>query len=166
MRKYKIREVALTDLEHCHEIERRAYEGDEAATREKIKKRIREYPEGFIVQEHDGVMAGFINCGATDDVDLASEAFKDLAGHDPDGRHIVIFSVVVHPDFQGRGFAGLLLDAFVARMETMNKASVHLICRTRHIGFYQKYGFTYIQPSASNHGGWRWHEMVRDLKTS
>ncbi len=163
---YLIRQVKLEELERCFEIERAAYEGDEAATREKIEKRIREYPEGFIVFEFDGCVAGFINSGATDEVDLASEAFKDLEGHDPDGRHAVIFSVVMHPDFQGQGLAGKLLEAFVARMTFMCKQSIHLICRTRHIGFYTKYGFTYTQPSASTHGGRRWHEMVRDLRTS
>ena len=75
-----IRQVTIEDLDRCYAIERAAYEGDEAATREKIARRIREYPEGFILLEHEGLVAGFINCGATDHVNLASEAFKDLEG--------------------------------------------------------------------------------------
>ncbi len=160
---FLIRQVTIEDLDRCHAIERSAYEGAEAATREKIEKRIRAYPEGFIVLEHEGSVAGFINCGATDKVDLTSEAFKDLAGHDPNGRRVVVLSVAVHPDFQRRGFAGNLLDAFTERMKARGKASIHLICRTRHIGFYARYGFTYIGPSASQHGERRWHEMVREL---
>ena len=158
-----IRQVQTGDLDRCHAIETEAYDGEEAATREKILQRIRTYPEGFIVLEHAGIVAGFINCGATDDVDLADEAFKDLEGHDPAGAHVVIFSVVVHPAYQGQGFAGQLLVAFLARMRDLGKASIHLICRTRHIGFYQKYGFVYIKPSASAHGGLRWHEMEQRL---
>lgn len=158
-----IRQVNIEDLDRCEAIERAAYAGDEAATRARIEKRIREYPEGFIVLEHEGLVAGFINCGATDDVDLADEAFKDLEGHDPAGKHVVIFSVAVHPAFQGRGFAGQLLEAFVARMTARSKRSIHLICRRRHIGFYAKYGFIYGGLSSSTHGGLSWHAMRRDL---
>ncbi len=158
-----IRQVTIEDLDRCSAIERAAYEGDEAANREKIARRIREYPEGFILLEHEGVVAGFINCGATDEVDLTSETFKDFEGHDPAGKHVVVLSVAVHPTFQGRGLAGQLLEAFVARMRTMGKQSIHLICRRRHVGFYAQYGFAYVQPSASQHGGRRWHEMLREL---
>ncbi len=73
-----IRQVTIEDLDRCCAIERAAYEGEEAATRDKIARRIREYPEGFIVLAQDGSVAGFINSGATDDVDLADEAFKEL----------------------------------------------------------------------------------------
>ena len=58
-----IRQVTREDLDRCHAIERAAYEGEEAATREKIARRIRAYPDGFIVLEHEGLLAGFINFG-------------------------------------------------------------------------------------------------------
>ena len=56
-----IRQVTIEDLDRCYAIERAAYEGEEAATRKKIARRIRDYPEGFIVLEHEGLLAGFIN---------------------------------------------------------------------------------------------------------
>ncbi len=161
-----IRQVTIEDLDRCCAIERAAYEGEEAATRDKIARRIREYPEGFIVLAQDGSVAGFINSGATDDVDLADEAFKELEGHDPAGRHVVVFSVVVHPDHQGLGLAGKLMDAFTARMQAMGKQSIHLICQDRHIGFYAKYGFVYGGLSPSTHGGLKWHAMRRDFGAS
>ena len=150
-------------MDRCFEIESLSYEGDEAATREKIEKRIHEYPEGFIVLESNGEIAGFINCGATDHVDLADEKFKDLVGHDSKGRHVVVFSVVVHRDFQGKGLAGKLMAEFVLRIKKMQKKSIHLICRDNLIDFYKKYGFDYIKKSKSTHGGLRWHEMVLQL---
>ena len=58
-----------------------------------------------------GVVAGFINSGATFDVQMADEAFKELIGHDPAGPEVVIMSVVVHPDFQGLGLSRHLLQA-------------------------------------------------------
>ena len=44
-----IRHVTAADLDRCYAIETLAYEGDEAATREKIATRIATWPDGFIV---------------------------------------------------------------------------------------------------------------------
>ena len=81
-----IRHVTPADLDRCYTIETLAYEGDEAATREKIATRITTWPEGFIVAEVDGVVAGFINSGAAFEVEMSDEAFKELIGHDPASR--------------------------------------------------------------------------------
>jgi len=70
-----IRIVSEQDLDRCFEIESVSYSGDEAATREKILKRIRTYPEGFIVLENEKEIIGFINSGATHKVDLSNEDF-------------------------------------------------------------------------------------------
>ncbi|KAF0865225.1 GNAT family N-acetyltransferase [Pseudomonas sp. LD120] len=158
-----IRTVLPTDLDRCFAIETLAYEGDEAATREKIATRIATWPEGFIVAEVDGGVAGFINAGATFEVQMADEAFKELIGHDPAGSEVVIMSVVVHPDFQGQGLSRHLLQAFIARMSELGKARIHLMCKERHVPLYQRFGFHYVQASASVHGGMAWHEMVRAL---
>jgi ribosomal protein S18 acetylase RimI-like enzyme len=140
-----IRNVTPADLDRCFAIETLAYEGDEAATREKIATRIATWPEGFIVAEVDGVVAGFINSGAAYQVEMSDEAFKELIGHDPAGPHVVIMSVVVHPDYQGQGLAK------------------RLMCKERHIPLYAGFGFAYVKPSASDHGGMAWHEMVLEL---
>lgn len=49
-----IRNVTAADLDRCYAIETVAYEGDEAATREKIATRIATWPDGFIVAEVEG----------------------------------------------------------------------------------------------------------------
>lgn len=164
MSQYIIRQVIESDLDRCFEIERTAYAGDEAATREKIGERILKYPEGFIVLELQGTIVGFINSGATDHVDMSNEEFKGLVGHDSNGHHIVIFSVVVHRNYQGQGFAGALILSFISRMTEMKKSSINLICRNKLVGFYKKYGFEYIGKSKSTHGGLSWHEMVLRLQ--
>lgn len=163
MSDYKIRNVVESDLDRCFEIEKVSYERNEAATKEKIRKRIHKYPEGFIVMELSGMVVGFINCGATDNIDLANEEFKDLVGHDSNGQHVVVFSVVVHRDYQRRGLAGMLLTDFIFRIKKMQKKSIHLICRDHLINFYKKFGFNYIRKSDSTHGGLVWHEMVFSL---
>lgn len=159
-----IRDVEVEDLERCYEIESSSYEGDEAASKEKILKRIITYSEGFIVLEVDKEIVGFINCGACHEVELSDEEFKELIGHDRQGKHIVIMSVVVHPNSQGKGYAGALLENFIQKMKALDKSDIYLICQTNLIELYAKYGFKYICESDSSHGGLSWHEMVLDLK--
>lgn len=158
-----IREVRLSDLDRCYEIETAAYEGDEAASREKIQTRIEIWPAGFIVLEHNGQVAGFINSGAAFDVEMSDEAFKELKGHDPDGPNVVIMSVAVDPEFQRQGMAGRLLTAFIERMHSAGKQRILLICQTRLIDMYASHGFEYLGESASEHGGLSWHEMTLTL---
>ena len=111
-----LRQATSKDVDRCYQIEISAYEGDEAATREKIATRIAQYPEGFLVLEFEGVVIGFINSGCAFDVVMSDESFKELVGHDAQAPNVVIMSVVVDPAFQGRGFAGLLMSHFVDQM--------------------------------------------------
>ncbi len=161
---YTIRSAVPADLDRCHLIESIAYEGEEAATREKIRIRIETYPAGFMVIEIDGEIAGFINSGCADIVRMSNREFKELIGHHPDGRHTVIMSVVVHPECQGRGIASILLANFVLRMRRLKKVSIQLLCREMHIPFYERFGFRYVRPSEFAHGGKSWHEMQMVLR--
>lgn len=159
----QFRNARPSDADRCFRIETSAYEGDEAATLDKIATRIAGYPEGFVLVEVDGAVAGFINAGCAHVVEMADEAFKELVGHDPEAPHVVIMSVVVDPAFQGRGLSRALMDDFVARMRGMGKSTIHLMCRDHHVPLYERFGFAYDRPSASDHGGMRWHEMSMRL---
>lgn len=164
MTNIKIRTVKLQDLDRCFEIERAAYTGDEAATKAKILTRITTYPEGFVVLENGKEIVGFINSGATHKVELSDEAFKELIGHDPAGQHIVIMSVVVHPDYQGQGLARVLMSHFIAAMQVLGKEDIFLLCQTELTAMYAKFGFVDLGESDSDHGGMSWHEMSLLLK--
>ena len=157
------RNARSTDADYCYEIETSAYEGDEAATLEKISKRIKVYPEGFLVLEVDGEIVGFINCGCAYNVEMSDEEFKELVGHDPDAPNVVIMSVVIDPSQQGKGLSRALMGAFVARMKMMGKSTIHLMCKEDHVPLYEKFGYSYQRPSTSDHGGMTWHEMSMEL---
>ena len=157
------RQATPADVDRCFEIEITAYEGDEAATREKIATRIHRYPEGFLCMVLDDKVIGFINAGCAWDVVMSDEEFKELVGHDPDAPNAVIMSVVVDPAYQGKGYSSLLMREFVSRMKAMNKKTLHLMCKDRHVDLYAHFGYQYIRPSASDHGGMAWHEMMMML---
>ncbi|MFJ5180217.1 GNAT family N-acetyltransferase [Pseudomonas fulva] len=159
----QFRTPSLEDASRCHAIEIGAYEGDEAATLEKIQTRISQYPQGFLVLESDGVIVGFINSGCAHQVVMSDEAFKELVGHDPDAPNVVIMSVVVDPAHQGQGHAKRLMEAFILRMKACAKQTIHLMCKEQHVPLYRKLGYKYVQPSPSDHGGMAWHEMVMVL---
>lgn len=159
MMKLTLRKAKEQDLNRCFEIESVSYAGDEAATKEKILTRIQTYPEGFVVLENELEIIGFINSGATDDVQLSDEEFKELIGHDANGRCIVIMSVVVHPDYQGQSMASVLMKHFIKDMQDLGKMEIFLICQTELIGLYKKFGFVLLGKSDSDHGGLSWYEM-------
>lgn len=160
---YRLRTARPADAHRCFAIETAAYEGDEAATLEKISKRIRLYPEGFLILETGDEVAGFINSGCAHVVEMSDEAFKDLVGHDADAPNVVILSVVVDPAYQGKGLSRALMEAFVAHMRDRGKATIHLMCKSDHVPLYEKFGYRYDRPSASDHGGMTWHEMSMPL---
>ncbi|MDM3886863.1 GNAT family N-acetyltransferase [Pseudomonas sp. BCRC 81390] len=159
----QFRTPTAADAERCYAIEIGAYEGDEAATLEKIRTRIAQYPQGFLVLEQAGEIVGFINSGCAHQVEMADEAFKELVGHDSQAPNVVIMSVVVDPAHQGKGYARRLMDEFVNRMKAAGKQTIHLMCKQQHVPLYQKMGYQYVQPSPSEHGGMAWHEMVMAL---
>ncbi|MBL4981174.1 GNAT family N-acetyltransferase [Pseudomonas fluorescens] len=161
-----LRNALPTDAARCFQIETTAYEGDEAATLEKIATRIAQYPEGFLILEEDGAVVGFINSGCAHEVVVSDEAFKELVGHDAEAPNVVIMSVVVDPAHQGKGYAKRLMTAFVQRMGTLGKQTIHLMCKQQHVPLYTRMGYTYVRPSPSDHGGMAWHEMVMALKAT
>ncbi|TVM03971.1 MAG: GNAT family N-acetyltransferase [Candidatus Brocadia sp. WS118] len=158
----KIRHVTEHDLDDCYAIESVCYTSD-AATREKIQKRIQVFPEGFLVAESNGHIMGMINSGSTNKEDITDEAFKDMVGHVRDGKNIVIFSLAVLPEFQGSGVSKKLMSKFIGASKDMKKEKILLICKADFISYYQKYGFLYGGKSKSTHGGFEWHEMYLSL---
>ncbi len=157
------RQAVAADVDRCFAIETAAYEGDEAATREKIATRIARYPAGFLVMELDGQIIGFINGGCAHQVVMADEAFKELVGHDDDAPNVVIMSVAIDPAHQGKGYASAMMARFVSGMRALGKSSIHLMCKERHVALYERLGYRYVKPSSSAHGGMAWHEMQMAL---
>ena len=162
----KIRQVQKTDLNGCYYVEGSCYT-NEGASKERIAKRIEIYPEGFLVAELDGKIIGIINGTATNAEDITNEELKDMVDFDKKGKNIVIFSVAVLPAYQGKGIAKLLLNKFIDNLRKLQKEKIILICKENYLSLYEKFGFKLIGESKSNHGGFRWFEMILYLnKTS
>ena len=157
------RQATAADIDRCYEIESAAYPADEAATREKIAIRIARYPQGFLCMELHGEVIGFINAGCAWEVVMSDEAFKELVGHDPQAPNAVIMSVVLHPDYQGKGLSTALMQAFIEHMRQQGKTAIYLMCKAQYLEMYKRFGYQFLKKSDSTHGGEAWFEMRQSI---
>jgi len=159
----KLRNALRPDLQRCYEIERLSYSKEEAASKSNMQKRLIQFPQGFLLLENDKEIIGFINSGSCHEVKLSDESFKEMLGHDSQGKNIVVMSVVVHPHYQKQGFVSLLMKKFIEDMKNLKKEEIFFICKKELIPMYEKYGFKDLGESSSTHGGVAWNEMSLPL---
>ncbi len=100
-----------------------------------------------------------LNSAATNKDDISDEELKQLVGHDPDGKNMVVFALAVLPEFQKRGIARRLMSRFVEEARQRKKENVFLMCKHHLIAYYEGMGFIDAGLSRSTHGGAEWHEM-------
>ena len=154
-----IRHVLGKDLDACFAVETSGFPPEEAATRQTIKLRIDRFPQGFLVAEVNGRVVGILNSATTNKSDIADEELKQLIGHDPDGKNMVVFALAVLPEFQKQGIARQLMSRFVEESRQRKKENVFLLCKQHLIAYYERMGFRHVGLSKSTHGGAEWHEM-------
>ena len=158
-----IRHVLPEDLDGCFTVETSGFPPEEAATRETIQLRIETFAEGFLIAEANGRVVGILNSAATHKDDISDEELKQLIGHDPTGRNMVVFALVVLPAYQKQGIAGRLMSRFVEEARAGEKEKVLLMCKAHLVAYYERMGFTHVGVSRSTHGGAEWHEMLLRL---
>lgn len=87
-------------------------------------------------------------------------------GHQEIGRTIVLHSVAILPQFQGRGLGRVLMMAY---MQQMNGAGIAdrlaLIAHDHKMQWYEKLGFTNKGKSGVSFGGGGWYDMVFELRS-
>jgi len=154
-----LRPGLLDDAVVCAAIEAACFLPSEAASYEKIARRAEAFPQGFLVAELHGEVIGFINSCAGNQPDLSREELKDLVDHDPAGSALVVLSVAVHPDRQGRGYSRPLLTSFIETARHQKRQRILLLCKDYMVAYYLHFGFEDAGPSASTHGGFQWREM-------
>ena len=88
------------------------------------------------------------------------EMFGDTSLHDESCPWQSVFSLAVHPDWQGRGYGRDLLNALIERSRQEGRKGVTLTCLERKLGYYGSFGFENRGVSKSVHGGAVWYDMV------
>jgi ribosomal protein S18 acetylase RimI-like enzyme len=163
MNSLNIRHATIKDLDACDTIESASFAASEAASRVSLETRIKVFSDGFLVAELDGKVVGQVNSGATNKDDITDEAFKQLIGHEAGGKHLVIFSLSVLPQYRHQGIATHLLRSLIQVSRNEGRSTILLLCKLELISYYQRFGFVDCGKSASTHGGVPWHEMALNL---
>ena len=154
-----IRKVLPKDLDECFRVETSGFPPEEAANRETIKLRMDTFPQGFLVAEMDQRVVGILNSASTNKEDIGDEALKQLVGHEPGGRNMVVFALAVLPEFRKQGIARQLMLRFIDESRHNKKEKILLLCKQPLVEYYERLGFTHAGLSKSTHGGAEWHEM-------
>lgn len=155
-----IREALSTDLERIACIENICFPPTEAASYQSLKERLAVFKESFIVAEHQGEIVGFVNGCITNQDKLTDELYASTKLHDDNAPCQMVFGLAVHPDFQRKGIAGLLMQKFIEQAKRRNKKLINLTCKKERIAFYEQFGYQDEGESTSTHGGVIWHDMT------
>lgn len=158
-----VRPAQMEDLDRCAEIESACFPPEQAASREAIRGRIAAWPETFLVGELNGQIVGYAMGPVIASPVIADEMFADPSCgwyHNP---YQSVFSLAVHPDFRGRSYGRILLEALIEEARRAGRQAVVLTCREEKLAYYESFGFENRGVSQSVHGGVVWYDMVLPL---
>ena len=158
----KIRNVTRSDLEGVTALEAACFSSAEAASGETFAYRIATFPERFFVAEQDGKIIGMINGCASSQATITDDLFEPQ-GHEPEGKHQMIFGLAVLPQYQRQGIGAALMEHMTAFCKKTEMEKVVLTCKEEKIAYYAKFGFENMGVSASVHGGSVWYDMILTL---
>lgn len=158
---YELRQVCPDDAEEATGIEAICFPPSEACTLPIMKERIQYAARSFLVamDRETGKMVGFINALCTDEESLRDELFTDISLHNPNGKNVMICSVAVLPQYQGRGIAREMVRELLLEQRKLGKKCAILTCVPGKVKMYKKFGFMDRGESQSTWGGEKWHEM-------
>lgn len=155
-----VRPVGMADLERCAAVEAACFPSEQAASREKIRDRIAVYSNHFLVGELDGTIIGYAMGPVIDQDTIEDEMFDNTGCHSKDNPWQSVFSLAVHPDWQGRGYGRDLLNALIELARREDRKGVTLTCLDRKVAYYESFGFQNHGVSRSVHGGAVWYDMI------
>lgn len=157
------RPVLQTDLDRVYELETASYPADEAATHDKLKYRIENASNVFLVAttyvEGQETLIGF-TCGTCTESDRLTH--ESMSKHEPEGTTLCIHSVCVAEEYRRRGIARRMLKAYLAYVKatTPGLKEVRLLSKQDLISLYEQAGFILLGPSSVAHGADQWYELL------
>ena len=155
----KIRTVKPEDLDLVTAVEAECFPAAEAAGRADFERRIKTFPESFLIAEKAGRIIGFINGCVTDETAICDEMYEDEAFHRENGAYQSVFGLDVIPGERNQGVAELLMRALMERARAAGRKGMILTCKDRLVHYYETFGFRNEGVSSSTHGGVVWYAM-------
>lgn len=129
-RKLRVRRSKLSDVAAIYACQAAAYPMFDAAglcDERQLAMQIRTFPEGqFVVVDGDRIVGYATSLIVTLDEESPWYSYAEITGngtfssHDPSGDSLYGADIAVHPDFRGRGIAGLLYGARKRLIKRLN----------------------------------------------
>ena len=135
-----IRKATIQDLDQITKLELKCFPESEAASKENLEARIMTFSNSFWVLEVDNQIVSFINGMITNEKTINDEMFENVTLHNPNGDWQAIFGVDTLPEYQGKGYASILMDAVIKETFEKGCKGCILTCKEKLIGFYEKFG--------------------------
>lgn len=157
----KIRTANEKDIDRVWEIERVCFPPAEAASLEKYRWRLANYPDYLLVGETGEKIVSAISMIPMAAPVITDEVFEMERG--PLGNVCAVLSVITDPGYQKQGFAGRMLEAASERARELGMKSMALTCKEHLIHYYGRFGYENLGVSQSVHGGAVWYDMVKKL---
>lgn len=154
--------ASLDDLDILVKLEKIGFPGSEAAGRESLEYRLKNFPEYFLTARENGEIIGHID-GVLSHKNLIVDEVYAPGGADADGENLLIFGVATRPDYRNRGVAAKMMEAILDRARKNGVKTVALTCRPELVAYYGKFGFNDLGLSESVLGGIVWHDMTMRL---
>lgn len=156
-----IRKAVPDDLDTLAAIEAECFPLDQAAPRNAFEKRLRVFPDHFLLLcEDSGEVISFINGSVTDIPDLTDEMYSDSSIHSPEGKWQMVFGLNTRPRYRRKGYAAKLMNAFIALAREEGRLGLVLTCKQSLIHYYEKFGFVNEGiTDKSVIGGVSWYQM-------
>ena len=160
---WEITKAKLSDLDELSTLEALGFPSDEAASAEAFAYRLKNFPDWFLTARSGGKIVGLINGILSDKKLITDDVYLPDSESDSNGRNLLLFGLVVHPDYRRKGIAENLMKAILE--EAKNKGIKHaaLTCLDRLIPYYEKLGFKNVGISESVLGNVTWNDMIIEL---
>lgn len=155
-----IENAAPGDLGELSQLERIGFPADEAASKDAFEYRLKKFPDWFLTARYGGKLIGFINGILSDKKLISDESYLPNSEISGDGRNLLLFGLVVHPDYRKNGIAERLMKTILNNAEKRGIRNIALTCRKWLIPYYEKFGFVNIGVSESVIGNVTWYDML------
>ena len=154
-----IRTAKMSDLPEITELERICFPPGQACSEESFRKRLRYFPNHFLLMFEDGRLVSMVNGMATKEKDLTDEMYEKTSMHQTNGTWQMIFGVDTLPSYRRRGYAGILIRTMIRDARAQGRKGLVLTCLKEKIHYYERFGFVNEGISQSVHGGEVWYQM-------
>ena len=142
-------------------IEARCFPEAEAAPVEEMRRRLEGLPRSFFgfLEKKRKKFVTFINGMATNERIILDEMFCRAELHEEGGEWQTIFGVNTLPEYQGQGYASLVMRQVIADAKVQGRKGCILTCKEELLPFYERFGYRNEGVSQSVHGGAVWYDM-------